>query len=324
MTTALALAPRATAALKPISPSALLPLDQRPARVYVAGLSLGSRRAMWGALAKIADLITKNSSPDNFPWHRLRFQHTSAVRAALQENYAVSYARKMVCALKGVLRAAWRLGQIATEDYQRAIDLPPIRGESLPKGRALTPGEVRALFLACAENNGIGGARDAALFGVLYGSGLRRSEAVALDYSDYNHKTGELKVRSGKGNKQRLVYIGSGGREAMEAWLEYRGEAAGPLFLALTPGMKVTDRRLNVQAVMDILLKRAKQADLNNVSPHDLRRTFISDLLDAGAEQKREINALLQEDEERQLALMAAPKLANSGRAGRAARIFRR
>lgn len=284
MTTALALSPRATAALKPLAPGALLPLDQRPARVYVAGLSMGSRRAMWGALGKIADLVVNGANPDNFPWHRLRFQHTSAVRAALQESYAASYARKMICALKGVLRAAWRLSQIATEDYQRAIDLSPIRGESLPRGRALTPGEIRALFLACAENNGIGGARDAALFGVLYGCGLRRSEAVALDLSDYNPKSGELKVRSGKGNKQRLAYVGSGGRDALQAWLDYRGGTPGPLFCALTPGLKLTFRRLNDQTIMDILLKRARQADISAVSPHDFRRTLIGDLLDAGAD----------------------------------------
>jgi site-specific recombinase XerD len=95
---------------------------------------------------------------------------------------------------------------MSTEEYHRAVNLPPTRGESLPRGRALSPGELRTLFHICMQDGKASGARDAALLAILYGIGLRRSEAVALDVSDYDVETGALTVRSGKGNKARMGY----------------------------------------------------------------------------------------------------------------------
>ena len=72
--------------------------------------------------------------------------------------------------------------------------------------------------------------RDAAIIGALYGTGLRRAEIVNLDCSNYNHEANELTVISGKGRKDRLVYVPDGAAEAIEDWLRLRGSRAGPLF----------------------------------------------------------------------------------------------
>ena len=214
------------------------------------------------------------------------------MRAALAERVAHSTANRMLSALRGALKAAWRLGLLPTEEFHRAVDLPPVRGETLPRGRALSAGELRALFALCNDGKNAG-IRDAALLGVLYGCGLRRSEAVSLDVGDFHPDTGELRVRAGKGNKQRAVYPPPGALVALKKWLRLRGEAVGdedgPLFLPVLKGKsamggRIVLRRLSDQAVMDILLRRAKQAGLQKTSPHDFRRTFISDLLDAGAD----------------------------------------
>jgi site-specific recombinase XerD len=183
-----------------------------------------------------------------------------------------------------VLKAAWNLGQIPTEEYHRAVNLPPVRGESLPRGRALSPGELRALFHVCAQDGTAAGARDAALLAVLYGSGLRRSESVALDVKDYEWETGALTVRSGKGNKARVGYASRGARAALEKWVLVRGDGEGPLLVPVLKSGRIVYRRMTDQAVLAVLLKRARQAGVKHFSPHDLRRSFISDLLDAGAD----------------------------------------
>ncbi len=72
------------------------------------------------------------------------------------------------------------------EDYARATDLAPIRGETLPAGRAITGGELSALFAACANDPTPAGYRDAALLAVLYSGGLRRAEAHALMMEHYD------------------------------------------------------------------------------------------------------------------------------------------
>jgi len=249
---------------------------------------------MGGDLNAIASLLTSGRLDLlSLDWGGLRFSHCAAVRASLAQSVAHSTANRMLSALRGVLKAAWRLGLIPTEQFHRALDFPPVRGETLPRGRALSGGELRALFAVC-QNDNRAGTRDAALFGVLYGCGLRRAEAVALDVGDFCPDTNELRVHTGKGNKSRVVYPPSGAVAALVTWLSWRQGAVGsdgkePLFLPILKGHaegggRIVLRRLSDQAVMDILLRRAKQAGLQKTSPHDFRRTFISDLLDAGAD----------------------------------------
>lgn len=132
--------------------------------------------------------------------------------------------------MRGVLKHAWRLGLIPAEDYQRAVDLDPIPGETLPKGRALTKGEVGALMAACNDDPAPAGVRDGALFGLLIGAGLRRSEIVNLDLTDYNREDGRLTIRAGKGRKDREMFVTGGAAEALADWLELRGSEPGPIF----------------------------------------------------------------------------------------------
>ena len=260
-----------------------LPPDQHPVRVYLASLSVGSRRTMAQALGVIAEIITGGRMDAlALPWNRVEYQHCQAVRSLLAERYKASTANKMLAAMRGVLREAWRLGHMDAETYHRAVDIKSIKGESLPKGRMLSVGEIRALVESCDPT--ATGKRDAALLAVLYCGGLRRSEAVALDVGDFDSVTGELRV-SGKGNKERIVYATNGAADAITAWVSVRGSSPGPLFLPTRKGGKVLlERRLTAQSVLDILRKLAKRANVAQFSPHDLRRTFISALLDAGVD----------------------------------------
>ena len=277
-----------TTALTPPSTTVLLPVaappDQNPAIVYLARLALGSRRSIKGSLASIATLLSSTSTWETLPWASLRYQHTQAVRAKLDEKFAPSTTNRHLAALRGVLREAWRLGLVDGDDYHKAVDIPSVRVESLPAGREVSPGELRALFAACADDGTPAGARDAALLAVLYGGGLRRDEAVHLDVADYTADTGALTVRHGKRRKERIVYLARGGRRALAAWLSVRGEVAGPLFCPVNKGGRITIRALTAQVTRTTLLKRAAEAKVGTFSPHDLRRSFVSHLLDAGAD----------------------------------------
>jgi site-specific recombinase XerD len=169
------------------------------------------------------------------------------------------------------------------ETFQRSSDVTCIKAETLPRGRALSPGEIAALMRACTDDTGPAGHRDAALVAVLYGAGLRRSEAVGLDLADYNAETGELVIR-GKGRKDRLGYATNGAGDALADWIAVRGAEPGALFCHVNKAGRVVARTLTDQAVLHVLRKRAEEAAVARFSPHDMRRTFISDLLDAGAD----------------------------------------
>jgi integrase/recombinase XerD len=261
------------------------PSDLHPAAVYLARLAPGSRRTMRAALDLVAAMLTSGAADaQTLNWSAVRYQHAQAVRSGLAERYKPATVNKALSALRGVLREAWRLGLTTSEDYRRAADLEAVKGESLPPGRALTSGELKSLLAACSADDAAAGARDAALIALLYGAGLRRSEAVALDVSDYTVITGMLVVRHGKGNRDRTGFATNGTAAALQDWLEVRGDEAGPLFLPVNKGGVIGGHRLTGQAVLYILRRRAVQGGVTRLTPRDLRRTFVSDLLDAGAD----------------------------------------
>jgi integrase len=225
---------------------------------------------MRAALENIADMVSAGRADAlTLPWQELRYQHTTAIRAALAERYAPATANKMLSALRGVVKECWRLGYIGAEERDRACDLSPVRGKTLPKGRSLTSGERKALFDWCAEDEKPArGARDAALLAVLYVCGLRRGEVPGLDLSDFDPGTGELRVRRGKGASERIVYAMGGAGEAIEGWIFHRGEEPGPLFWPVLKNGEPVKRRISDQTVYDIL-KRLRRAR----APRASRRT---------------------------------------------------
>jgi len=261
----------------PLAIETPLPLTHHPASVYLSQLAPRSRRTMRQALNSLASLLTQGQC-DAFTldWAKLRYPHTAALRSILMEKYSPATANRMLCALRRTLKEAQRLKLIPLEDYADAVDLPNIRGERLPKGRVLDTEEITALFRVCLEDSSPAGLRDAAMLGVLMG-GLRRGEVVGLTVGDLN--AGALTIRQGKGNKDRMTYLPEGALKAVLDWLDCRGNTPGALLCPVDRWGTIKIRHMRDQVVMNVLLKRAEQANLAPFAPHDLRRTFISNLL---------------------------------------------
>lgn len=261
----------------------VLPADRNPAAVYLASLSGTGRKGMVSRLRKVAGLLG-HDGPATVPWHELRYQHVEAIRAKLQdEGEAPATVNLALCGLRRIARAAFNMSLMDSEEYQRIRNVEPVRGGRLLRGRALSSGEIGALMQACANDEGPAGVRDAALIAVLYACGLRRAEVVALDLAAYNAESGELVVR-GKGNRERNLFLDNGAFDALAGWLEVRGDEPGPVFVPIDKAGRIGTGRMTAQAVYKMLKKRAAQAKVKDFSPHDLRRSFISDQLDAGTD----------------------------------------
>ena len=256
-----------------------------PAVVYLASLGPGSRRAMRQALSVIAELLTgTQTDPLQVPWWSVQYQHSQALRSRLMERYSPASANKIMAALRGVLREAWRLGFMDAETFHRAIDIKTVKGNTITKGRSVGSGEINALVEECFDDPSPAGIRDAAILALLYAAGLRRSEVVTLDLADFDTETGGLKIVASKGNKARTVYLGNGAKAAMTGWISIRGDAPGPLLYRVRKGGKIVPERLTDQAIWVILEKRFKAAKVKPFTPHDLRRTFAGEMLDAGVD----------------------------------------
>jgi len=205
-------------------------LDENAAAVYLAGLqSPSSRRPMKQALAIIAQIL---GAADilSVPWGALRYQHTMAIRSQLASRYAPRTVNRDLSALRGVLKAAWNLGQMSAEDYHRSAAVASIRGSRLPAGRELPPGEIAALIRICEDDSTSAGVRDAAIISLMYSCGPRRDEVVNLDRQNYEAETGKLLILVDKGGKQRIAHLVDGAADALADWLQLRGDEPGPLF----------------------------------------------------------------------------------------------
>lgn len=263
------------------------PSSQNPARIYLASLSAGSVRTMTACLDKIAAIVEPGCALEDVPWHALRYEHVVAIRARLvDDGLSAASCNKHLSALRGVIKSAWRLGQMTADEYLRACDVPAVKGETpdAAAGRAVATGELLALVAACDDGTPKG-VRDAAMLGVAYSCGLRRAEIVALDYESIRlvDDAAVLTV-TGKRNKTRTVPIRNGARAALEDWISIRGDEPGPLFWHVRRGGELIPRRLTTQAVYQVMETRAAAAGVASFSPHDMRRTFAGDMLDAGAD----------------------------------------
>ncbi|GGS76393.1 integrase [Planobispora rosea] len=276
----------------PESPDPAIEPARDPYRVYLDSLtSAESRRTMRGCLDRLAALVSggEASSGAGRPWHLLRYEHTVRLRALMIERgWSPAYVNKHLVALRRVLREAWRLGQMTAEDYQRAADLPTLDHTRLPTGQHVPAEVVGAALAACDGDDSPAGVRDAALLAVLYSTGCRRAEIAGLTLADYDPGARSLRVR-GKRDKERMVYLTAQAVGRMERWLAVRGRPAGALFCPINKHGFLRMRGggpapMTGQAVADILTRRLAQAGAMPRTPHDFRRTFIGELLDAGVD----------------------------------------
>ena len=219
-----------------------------------------------------ADQVTESDLGDFLAWLR----QGSAEHPPLA---AASAARTLV-AVRGFHRFAVEEGVSAT-DPGREVK-PPSAAKRLPK--ALTIDEVEAILTStggvAAEPLGL---RDRALLEFLYGTGARISEAIGLDADDLEVEDA-VALLHGKGGKQRLVPIGSKAGEALSA---YMVRARPALLAGAQPAVFLNARggRLSRQSAWTILRVAADRAGVRaDVSPHTLRHSFATHLLDGGAD----------------------------------------
>ena len=213
---------------------------------------------------------------------------------------AASSAARAMAAVRGLHAFATAEG-LADADPASQLP-PPVPARRLP--RAIGIAEVERLLAAAALGGAaapggaapagaaLGGAaggplqlRDRALLELLYGTGARISEAVGLDVDDVGAPTLRL---AGKGGKHRIVPVGSYAAQALDAYLvrgrpalaaaTRRGSASPALFLNARGG------RLSRQGAWGVLKAAADRAGLTGVSPHTLRHSFATHLLDGGAD----------------------------------------
>jgi integrase/recombinase XerC len=195
------------------------------------------------------------------------------------QNYARSTIARRLAAVRSWCRFLCRQGILKTNPAQGLRS--PRQEKKLP--HFISRDDMARLLAAPADNVPLG-KRDRALLETLYSAGLRVSELTGLNLDDLDLDAGLATVR-GKGKRERLALLGPPATEAIRSWLEARA-GLGPKAVA-QPALFLNKNgsRLSTRSVARLLEKYLKQAGLDpTASPHTLRHSFATHMLDAGAD----------------------------------------
>lgn len=243
----------------------------RPAATFVAMANTTTTRRSY------AVVVSQLTAVAPVPLGEVAAEHVIAYKMALVDaGRAPATIRHRLAVLRSLFEWAKAKGHHAGPNPAEGIPVP--RAAKVGTSRALDDAEVAALLAATTTG------RDRALLGLMADSGLRAAEVVALHESDVITDAGRwiVRVRSGKGGQPRKVAITARARDLVSAYLaEGEHRISGPgrsLFQHLSGGPGLTTRHL-----ARIVAKAAEVAGLGVLRPHDLRRTFATRALSAGA-----------------------------------------
>ncbi len=260
--------------------------EQNAAIFYI--LSMGTEQSR-KKMTQILNNVAKQLGHDSLmqcPWGQMRSQAILLLRSKwLQEGKAPSTINLMLSALKGVAQKAWEFRQLDDHEFNVIRSIKGARGSRVIKGRALNAIESSRLISGCENERTIKGIRDAAIFALGVGAGLRRNELATICRSKINFQDHSIRL-IGKGNKERIVYLGDAVWLRLEQWLKVRSNnGVDEVFCTVLKGNHLDEtRKMSVSAIFKVITDRASEFGVPELGVHDLRRTFATRLFAMGTD----------------------------------------
>ncbi|EGQ9239428.1 site-specific integrase [Vibrio vulnificus] len=272
--------------------------NKNAARIYLASLSSSSSRKNIEYTINMMATIASNGiyNIDSFPWSSLRREHVLGLMMILQNRDKrgapkPATLRLYLVILKRIAEEAMHLGQIELTQYIAIKSVKAPIGSRLQSGRVLDDDELNCLFSTCSLRTKHD-LRDAAILALMAYAGLRRAEVSKLQMADIDWQTYNLTI-IGKRNKERTIPIKQNLLRMLARYiLHVRGDREGSVFYRISKDGTVLGSTLSPSAIYSIVASRAAQANLGELKPHDLRRTFGTNL-DRGGTSLKVIAELL-------------------------------
>lgn len=257
---------------------------KNPAETYLLSLDSNvntSNSAL--ALNRLCHKLEKNSTYHSFNWSKLTYISLIKLKSNLQaDNYSAGSINTYMSLFKGVALDAWRQKLITTDDYLHIKDIKRVKNVRILTGRSLPPEEIKNLIKHCTKVKTKMGYRNAAIIALTYGAGLRVHEVTNVKIS--NLKDSHITI-IGKGNKERKMPLPSFVVRILRRWLLARSQAdCEGLFLRIHKGDNILNSPLSKGSIRQIFINVLRQANSEHFSPHDLRRSYATNLLDANVD----------------------------------------
>lgn len=256
-----------------------------PVTLYLNSLAPTGRRSVRCLLQSAAQLLNFEGELETMPWGLVDFQQVTLIRNQLQQQAkSANTINLTLSALRGVSKLCFSVGLISAEQWLLLKAVKRVRGKRSTTGQSLTAAQIKHLYRSLSQDKTAAGKRDYAVIALMLATGLRRAEVRDIDMADYNPKTGVLQVKAGKGNQPRTAYLNTDSRAVLRTWLQVRGRAGGALFNPIGKTGVIQQRALCSESIYHLIKARTEAAGLTDITPHDLRRTFVTQLLVAGVD----------------------------------------
>jgi len=252
---------------------------KNPAETYLLSLNSVVGRAVSGrTIKRFCKKIANNDCYLAFDWSKLDYTVLLEVKAYYQElGLSSGSINTYIATIKGVAKEAWKQKIIATDDYLHIKDLKRAQGYKSLSGKALSGDELNRVISHCMKLESNLGKRNAAMIALTYGAGLRVHELAKLTVDDY--QCGFVKFM-GKGNKERKQPLPDFVICIMSKWLACRPNDTKGLFLRVWRNDSVSTNQLSCRSIGKIY----KRIGVDDFRPHDLRRSFATNLLEQGVD----------------------------------------
>ncbi|WP_417583261.1 site-specific integrase [Nitrincola sp.] len=267
--------------------------ERNPANVYLmryGGTTAVTYRNRLNQCA--ARLGAPNGDYEWLNWAEFNAHRIQAMLQALYEPYVEDgdYKRRspntmngLLVTLKGVMSQAFKMGWINRDTHEGISDIKAFKVRLELTGRMADSHETAALEAGCdavAETKPGKAARDRAIFRLAFLSGIRRHEFSLLNLDSFKPQTEQITVL-GKGGKVATLELAPETTEAILGWLQHRGFEPGALFTAVSKADRpILSRRISPSGIGYLFKDYCLRLGINNLTPHDSRRTYCSNVLD--------------------------------------------
>lgn len=242
-----------------------------------------SRKTMQSALNRAANALNAGSTWETTRWSELKREDVQLLMFKLsQAGLAPATRSTTLAAVKGVLREANFARMINTDEYVAIKEIKSPGGKRIRKGRVFRNSEINDMLKSPqTEQTSVMRARNRAIFALLLGCGLRKSEACNLLTRNVFMDSKTLYIIT-KGDKEREIVIHSSIEDYLTDWIAAKGEPTEYFFNPVNKHGQTLERRLSASG-MDYLLQQAsKVAGIEPFAAHDTRRTYATRLFAAG------------------------------------------
>jgi integrase/recombinase XerD len=262
-----------------------------PYALYLSRLSASSQRSISSQMRSIARLMQWQEVCLDDMLCQIDYQQALQIRAVMTHaQWSARSINRAMIAIKNIVKVAALMNKADLSQVANLESINQVK-HGQHQGTPLSTEQVTAVLAYLNLQKSTFAARNLAIFSLFLGTGLRRSELSALMLHDYDANLHSLKVAAGKGNKSRTLFLPQWVELNLQAWLKARSKQQGYLLCKSTLTGKL---RLNEPTSTTALYRLVKntlyEIGVDNVSPHDLRRTFITRLL----EQNVDINTVRQ------------------------------